>query len=1053
MIENQFSAENALSGLKQFQRRTVDYVFDRLYGAGSTSRFLVADEVGLGKTLVAKGIIARIIDRLQHTVDRIDIIYVCSNAAIASQNINRLNVDNLSKFVLASRLTLLPLHLHNLTENKVNFISFTPKTTFDLKSSGGIALERALIFNILSVTDWDFKQGLFFMLQGAVQNQENWKHCIDRAASINNKLADNFRLRVSKNQELVGQLQECCQRYRSANSNRESEENKERYALIGKLRQMLAETCLEALEPDIVILDEFQRFKDLLDGSDDAANLAKALFNFPEVRTLLLSATPYKMLSLDFEQDDDHYPDFIRTLRFLFNDENAVVQLRQELQSYRKRLFTWSDGQHTGLEEARNLLQSRLLNVMCRTERVGMTDQLDAMIVEKQQSAPLSPEDLTHAALVDRAARAIGAHDCIEYWKSGPYLLNFLKHYDLFKKIDRLKDTPPDDLLGSLRNADGCILKKRLFERYRRIDPASARLRVLFEDTIDNGMWRLLWMPPSLPYIEPQGHYAAVSEVTKSLVFSSWNLVPEAIAALCSYEAERRMLKNWRKPLRHSEMHDQLKPILRFQIGRNNRPSGMQFLSLLLPYPTLATVIDPLTAAIEYGAGKPITRELIMKEAQAKCESIIKKLASTTASSNKSDKRWYWIAPALLERDTDFGRWLQSMNAATILERKQEPGANLQEHLQLLIEATQGKINLGPQPRDLPRVLAALALAAPGICAYRALRRVGPNLEAGNGDLLSAATSISAGFRTLFNLPETIALLRGSSNKPYWRIILRYSLDGNLQAMLDEQVHVLLEQLGLTKAEECKRVKEVSKCLADSLSIRTGQLNINEFKVKGKKIEQADFKTRCRFALKFGELRDDHDSTLARIDTVRMAFNSPFRPFILATTSIGQEGLDFHTWCHAIVHWNLPSNPVDLEQREGRVNRYKNHAVRKNIAQCLGLIRLRNWDRQGDPWQFLFDEARKEFSETSSDLVPYWVFEKGNAHIERRIPIIPFSKETYQIENLKKGLALYRIVFGQPRQQDLLSHLADTIKPEDIEKFVKTGRISLAPPEIREGWE
>jgi len=28
------------------------------------------------------------------------------------------------------------------------------------------------------------------------------------------------------------------------------------------------------------------------------------------------------------------------------------------------------------------------------------------------------------------------------------------------------------------------------------------------------------------------------------------------------------------------------------------------------------------------------------------------------------------------------------------------------------------------------------------------------------------------------------------------------------------------------------------------------------------------------------------------------------------------EGLDFHHYCHAIVHWNLPSNPVDLEQRE-----------------------------------------------------------------------------------------------------------------------------------------
>ncbi len=57
-------ADQALAGLKDFQRRTVNYVFDRFYGSGGTSRFLVADEVGLGKTLVARGIIAKTIEHL-----------------------------------------------------------------------------------------------------------------------------------------------------------------------------------------------------------------------------------------------------------------------------------------------------------------------------------------------------------------------------------------------------------------------------------------------------------------------------------------------------------------------------------------------------------------------------------------------------------------------------------------------------------------------------------------------------------------------------------------------------------------------------------------------------------------------------------------------------------------------------------------------------------------------------------------------------------------------------------------------------------------------------
>ena len=65
--------------------------------------------------------------------------------------------------------------------------------------------------------------------------------------------------------------------------------------------------------------------------------------------------------------------------------------------------------------------------------------------------------------------------------------------------------------------------------------------------------------------------------------------------------------------------------------------------------------------------------------------------------------------------------------------------------------------------------------------------------------------------------------------------------------------------------------------------------------------------------------------------TVREAFNSPFWPFVLTTTSVGQEGLDFHLYCRDIVHWNLPSNPVDLEQREGRTDRYDGLSIRRNI--------------------------------------------------------------------------------------------------------------------------
>ncbi|MCP6756425.1 hypothetical protein NL533_32860, partial [Klebsiella pneumoniae] len=67
-------ASEVLAGLKGFQRRTVDHVFRQMYDDPEPARrFLVADEVGLGKTLVARGLIAKAIERLQRDgVERID---------------------------------------------------------------------------------------------------------------------------------------------------------------------------------------------------------------------------------------------------------------------------------------------------------------------------------------------------------------------------------------------------------------------------------------------------------------------------------------------------------------------------------------------------------------------------------------------------------------------------------------------------------------------------------------------------------------------------------------------------------------------------------------------------------------------------------------------------------------------------------------------------------------------------------------------------------------------------------------------------------------------
>jgi len=85
--------EKSLDQLKDFQRATVDVCYNWLFTEGR-SRMLVADEVGLGKTIVAKGVIAR---RLKANLDGGDysllrVTYICSNQIIGWENVKKLDL-------------------------------------------------------------------------------------------------------------------------------------------------------------------------------------------------------------------------------------------------------------------------------------------------------------------------------------------------------------------------------------------------------------------------------------------------------------------------------------------------------------------------------------------------------------------------------------------------------------------------------------------------------------------------------------------------------------------------------------------------------------------------------------------------------------------------------------------------------------------------------------------------------------------------------------------------------------------------------------------------
>jgi hypothetical protein len=54
----------------------------------------------------------------------------------------------------------------------------------------------------------------------------------------------------------------------------------------------------------------------------------------------------------------------------------------------------------------------------------------------------------------------------------------------------------------------------------------------------------------------------------------------------------------------------------------------------------------------------------------------------------------------------------------------------------------------------------------------------------------------------------------------------------------------------------------------------------------------------------------------------------------------------------------------------------------------------------------------------------------GEAKIERHVPALPYSREVERLHELCRSLAIYRMVFGQNRQEDLIQYLLAAVPEE-----------------------
>jgi hypothetical protein len=68
-------------------------------------------------------------------------------------------------------------------------------------------------------------------------------------------------------------------------------------------------------------------------------------------------------------------------------------------------------------------------------------------------------------------------------------------------------------------------------------------------------------------------------------------------------------------------------------------------------------------------------------------------------------------------------------------------------------------------------------------------------------------------------------------------------------------------------------------------------------------------------------------------DRYFLGFNTPYRPEVLISTSVGQEGIDLHRECRHIIHHDLCWNPATIEQRTGRVDRIGSKVERERLGE------------------------------------------------------------------------------------------------------------------------
>lgn len=1017
---------------KPFQHATIEVAIRAFKARSGSRRFLVADEVGLGKTIVARGIVERLARR---RTAPLRVFYVCSNLAIATQNLARLvsflpDHERHSAIAKVDRPSLMPTR-EPPAHASVQVFSLTPDTALPSRRRrrrDGRVEERAFGFALLNELLPGTIRGLYRALRRNVTPHrfDSWvryyRQAIRRGEMAKGGFQAAFRyalrteLGLDPGQHLPARI-------------RSFLESGEHLELVAAVRSALALASLEQVKPDLVIFDEFQQFRDLVDEpseeeveaitdegqsgiNDNAASRVLRAIRGDGIdhqpALLLLSATPYTPYR--GRHDDSTYADaaadFFVLVEFLFGGGRKG---RKAAEDARTLFDTLGEELRKGeplsdrARSARAALTALLTKVISRTERPRKIADEAAPTGSGIREGMLLPADISLFRHLTECLRPEDYGWAVPLWQSVPLPMQALgSRYQAWRNAKSL--TPEGNIALTAQ------VRRRLGSNGPWPHP---RLRALLE-AMPLQQLALPWVAPSLPWWPLDGGWKTSDRNGaidgKLLVFSRFRAVPVALSGIISYALEAKLLGQKRSRGRQT-----YEDVTRRQLLAAD-PDRPGLLALFHPSPLLAQ-LDPL-------ARRSGTLNAAKVAIQRQLRALLAESGIKVVPHISRERRRPWELLAMIEQRA--GLWSTSRAAweDVIFVLRSPSGEDAGSRLQAMIDRWDASSadSLSEIDDDGEfKPLVDLALDAPGVVLARALRRHWSSaLDPEN--LGNLAGICWRGLRSYFDTPWFGAALGAGQGEHFPDAIRRAVIQGNLESVLDEHFWYLAMAGGV---EWPDRLKE----LEAGFRLRTSSVVIHEGGP-----DSETMRLRCHAVVPLNEaassggrrnepapaVEDGRYEAPWRPEEVRRAFNAPFWPHMLVTTSIGQEGLDFHPWCQALAHWDLCSGPVALEQREGRISRFAGLSVRRAVASRLA-IPLTVLSIDGSPWQRLAGHAETELADDTG-LSPWWV--APGARTTSLILTVPGGEQPARLARLNRERALYRLVLGMPDQADLLELIA-----------------------------